>query len=374
MERQRSVQMRPVHEVSWPPPRRSGSRRLLVIALALLLVVLAVGYSAWWFHAATRFRDGTLDWIESRRADGWHLAYAGMSRVGFPLRLGLRFDKPVVSAPAGDRTWTGSRALLSTKVFAPRPLRLAVEGDQALELGDAPAAGGERHRYSGNADEFIVDLLPGGWVPNGHLSLRDLAVAGNRAGDGFGVARLDLVSRGDPVAAAGPEVSGYAMELTVDGFRLPHSEAVPLCGEVAHLAVDAKLFGALEAGPWPAALAEWREAGGVIEATRLLLVCGPLTLDGEGTFALDSAGQPIGAMTTRIHGYEAALDRLAADRVVPAQTVATAKIVLRALARSGGEGAPTLVAPVSVQDRTLSVGPAALLRLPPLHWLDGAGH
>lgn len=373
MERQRSVQMRPVHEVSWPPPRRSGSRRLLVIALALLLVVLAVGYSAWWFHAATRFRDGTLDWIESRRADGWHLAYAGMSRVGFPLRLGLRFDKPVVSAPAGDWTWTGSRALLSTKVFAPRPLRLAVEGDQALELGDAPAAGGERHRYSGNADEFIVDLLPGGWVPNGHLSLRDLAVAGNRAGDGFGVARLDLVSRGDPVAAAGPEV-GYAMELTVDGFRLPHSEAVPLCGEVAHLAVDAKLFGALEAGPWPAALAEWREAGGVIEATRLLLVCGPLTLDGEGTFALDSAGQPIGAMTTRIHGYEAALDRLAADRVIPAQTVATTKIVLRALARSGGEGAPTLVAPVSVQDRTLSIGPAALLRLPPLHWLDGAGH
>jgi hypothetical protein len=54
--------------------------------------------------------------------------------------------------------------------------------------------------------------------------------------------------------------------------------------------------------------------------------------------------------------------------------VATAKIVLRALARSGGEGAPTLVAPVSVQDRTLSIGPAALLRLPPLHWLDGAGH
>ena len=77
-------------------------------------------------------------------------------------------------------------------------------------------------------------------------------------------------------------------------------------------------------------------------------------------------------MTTRIHGYEAALDRLAADRVIPAHTVATAKSILRALARSGGEGAPTLVAPVSIQDRTLAVGPAALLRLPPLHWLDGA--
>ena len=366
--------MRPVHEVSWQPPRRSGSRRLVVTALALVPLVLAAAYTAWWFHAAAEFRDGTLDWIEKRRADGWQLAYAGVSRRGFLLQLGLRFDKPVVGAPRGDWRWAASAALLSANVFDPQPLRLIVEGDQALELGDAPAAGGERHRYSGNADEFIVDLLPGGWLPNGHLRVRDLAVADNRAGDGFGVARLDLVSRGDPVAAAGPEVSGYAMELTVDGFRLPRSEAVPLCGEVAHLAVDAKLFGVLEPGPWPAALAEWREAGGVIEATRLLLVCGPLTLDGEGTFALDSAGQPIGAMTTRIHGYEAALDRLAADRVIPAQTAATAKIVLRALARSGGEGVPTLAAPLSVQDRTLSVGPVPLLRLPPLHWLDGAGH
>ena len=292
MERQRSVQMRPVHEVSWPPLRRSGSRRLLVIALASLsMLVLAAGYTAWWFNAASEFRDRTLGWIENRRADGWRLAYADVSRRGFPLRLGLRFDKPVVGAPAGDWTWTGSRALLSTKVFDPGPLRLAIKGDQALEFAEGSSTGGERRSYSGSADEFTFDLVPGGWLPNGHLRVRELAVAGNSAGNGFGVARLDLVSRGDPAAATGPEASSYATELTVDGFGLPDSEAVPLCHEVAHLAFDAKLFGALEPGPWPAALAEWREAGGVVEATRLVLVCGPLTLDGEGTFALE-LGRP----------------------------------------------------------------------------------
>jgi hypothetical protein len=372
MERQRYVQMRPVHEVSWPPPRRSGSRRLLVIALALLLPVLAAGYTAWWFHAATEFGNRTLDWIENRRADGWRLAYVDVSRRGFPLQLGLRFDKPVVGAPAGDWTWAVSSALLSTRVFDPQPLRLAIKGDQAMEFGDALSAGEKRRSYSGSADEFTVDLVPGGWLPNGHLRVRDLAVAGDSASDGFGIARLDLVSRGDPAAAPGPEVSSYAMELTAGGFRLPVSEAVPLCHEVAHLAFDAKLFGALEPRPWPTSIAEWREAGGVVEATRLVLVCGPLTLDGEGTFALDSAGQLIGAMTTRIQGYEAALDRLTADQAIPAHAAATAKIVLRALARSGGEGVPTLVAPLSIQDRTLSVGPVPLLRLRPLHWLDGA--
>jgi hypothetical protein len=363
--------MRPVHEVSWPPAPGSGLRRLL-ITLALLLLVLAAGYTAWWFHAATRFRDGTLDWIENRRADGWRLAYADVSRFGFPLQLGLRFAKPVVGAPAGDWTWAVYDALLSTDVFDHRPLRLAVEGEQTLELGGARSAGGERHAYSGIADEFIVDLVPGGWMPNGHLRVRDLAVAGNSAGDGFGIARLDLVSQGDPATAAGPESSSYAMELAVDHFGLPDSAGVPLCREVAHLAFDAKLFGPLQPGPWPAALAAWREAGGVVEATRLVLVCGPLTLDGEGTFALDSAGEPIGAMTTRMQGYDAALDRLTADQMITAHTAATAKILLRSLARSSGEGAPTLTAPLSIQDRTLSVGPVPLLRLPLLHWLDGA--
>ena len=364
------MQMRPVHELSWPPPHRSGSRRLL--ALALLLLVLAGGYTAWWFHAATEFRDRTLRWIEDRRGEGWRLAYADVSRRGFPLQLGLRFDRALAAAPAGDWTWTVSRALLSTKVLDPQALRLVLEGDQALEFGDAPSAGGARRRYAGSADKFTFDLVPGGWLPNGHLRVRDLAVAGDRVGDRFGIARLDLVSRGDPAAAPGPEASSYATELTVDGFHPPGSEAVPLCHEVAHLAFDAKLFGALEPRPWPAALAEWREAGGVVEATRLVLVCGPLTLDGEGTFALDSAGEPIGAMTTRIRGYEAALDRLTTDQVIPAHTAATAKIVLRAQARSDGEGVPILVAPLSIQDRTLSVGPVPLLRLPPLHWLNGA--
>ena len=219
---------------------------------------------------------------------------------GFPLQLGLWFAKPVVGAPAGDWMWAVSGALLSAHIFDHRPLRLAVEGDQRLELGDARSAGGERHAYSGSAEEFIVDLLPGGWMPNGHLRVRDLTVAGSSAGDEFGIGRLDLVSRGDPAAATGPEVSSYAMELTVDDFGLPDSAGVPLCHEVAHLVFDAKLLGPLRPEPWPAALAAWREAGGVVEATRLVLVCEPLTLEGEGTFAFDSYGQPIGATSMRI--------------------------------------------------------------------------
>ena len=210
-------------------------------------------------------------------------------------------------------------------------------------------------------------------MPNGHLSVRELGMTGEGPGESLSLPRLDLVSRGDPAAATDPMISSYAVQLTARGMRLPEYLKAPLCNEIAHLALDAKLLGGLNAGPWPEALAKWRDDGGAVEATRLMLACGRLTVDGEGTFALDPAGQPIGAMTARIQGYEAALDDLAADKAISAHTAATAKILLRAMARSSGEGVPVLSAPVSIQDRTVSVGPVALLKLDAVHWLNGGG-
>jgi hypothetical protein len=364
--------MRPINEVSWvQQPPRARSRRRLWIGLLVLLVVLSAGYAGWWLYAVSAFRDRTLAWIEDRRADGWRLDYAEMSRRGFPLKLGLRFDKPVAGSPDAALTWTASRALLSTRVFSGKSIRLAIKGDQGVEFVGATAAGGARQRYSGRAGKFAFDFVPAaGWMPNGRLSIRDLSATGEGGGESLALARLDLVSRGDPAAASGPTVSTYSVALSARGLRLAEFEAVSLCGEVAYLTVDAKLLGGLEPAPWPTSLAKWRDDGGVVEATRLDLACGPLTLAGGGTFALDPAGQPIGAMATRIQGYDAALDRLAADGIVAAHTAAAAKILLRAMARSG-DGGPALATPVSIQDRTLSVGPVPLLRLSAVHWLDG---
>ena len=202
---------------------------------------------------------------------------------------------------------------------ARKSIRLAIKGDQAVEFVGATAAGGARQRYSGRAGKFAVDFVPAaGWMPNGRLSIRDLSATGEGGGESLALARLDLVSRGDPAAASGPTVSTYSVALSARGLRLAEFEAVSLCGEVAHLTVDAKLLGGLEPAPWPTSLAKWRDDGGVVEATRLDLACGPLTFEGGGTFALDPAGQPIGAMATRIQGYDAALDQLAADGIVAA--------------------------------------------------------
>ena len=122
------MQMRPVNEVSWlPTPSPSRSRRLRWIALAMLLLLLSAGYIAWWLYAASEFRERTLAWIEDRRADGWRMDYADVTRRGFPLKLGLRFDKPVVDAPDAAWRWSASRVLLSIPLF---DSRIGPAGDQ----------------------------------------------------------------------------------------------------------------------------------------------------------------------------------------------------------------------------------------------------
>lgn len=365
------MQIRPVPEVSLNPRPRARSGRRLWFALAMLLLSLGAGYTGWWLYAASQLRDATLAWIADRRAEGWRLEHGDVTRRGFPMTIGLQFDKAAVGVPGRAWAWSASRVLLSTPVLGTSSLQLRIEGDQTIEFADS-SSGRSGQRYFGKADQFAFDLAPGGWVPNGHLAVRDLAFAGEDSGGSFALARLDLVSRGDP-AAADPSVSTYALELTAADLRMPEGAAIPLCPHVKDLALDAKLLGRLDPEPWPASLARWRDDGGAVEARRLSLACGPLAVEGEGTFALDPAGQPIGAMTARIEGYEAALDELTKDGVIPPHTAATTKILLRALARTRGEGVPVLIAPVSIQDRTVSVGPVPLLRFNPVGWLNEGG-
>lgn len=366
------MSLRPANEVSWLPlpPRRSRVRpRFIVLSAAglALLVILVGGYTIWWLDAADALRVQTLVWVEERRAEGWRIAYADLRREGFPDTLGVRFEKPELSPPdAVDWRWRASRLRLTVPVFGTRSPRLAVKGDQAFEFVEA----GLSRRWAGRAEQMSFDVQPAdGWMPNGRLAVRDLALTDGQ-GETLGLGRLDVVSTGDPAAAATADVSTWGVRIVAEQLRLPKALSTACGSEIDSLKADAELYGPLAPRPWPLAVATWRDAGGAVEVERLMLACGGLTLDGEGTLALDKQGQPMGAMSTHIQGYDAALDRLAAAQTIDPHIAAAAKILLRALARSNADGAATLSAPLTLQDRSLSIGPVKLLRVPPVGWLD----
>ncbi len=318
------------------------------------------------------FATGRSPGLRTARVDGWRLNYAEVSRRGFPLKLGLRFEQPVAGSPDATWTWSASRALLSTPVFGSEFVRLAIKGDQTLEI--ASATGGERQRYGGRAGRFAFDIAPGGWMPNGRLSVRNLAIDGEAGGESLALHWLDLVSHGDPAAAADPTISSYAAELERSGCASGPSAC--LSRSVAKWSIwrsTLKLLGGLDAGPWPAAVAKWRDEGGAIEATRLALICGPLTLSGEGDLH-PQFGRPADRRDDDANsGLRGGARPVGGERRYSRRTRRQPRRSCCARWRVGTATAlPCWWRRCRSRDRTISVGPVPLLRLPALSLLQGA--
>ena len=112
-----------------------------------------------------------------------------------------------------------------------------------------------------------------------------------------------------------------------------------------------------------------RDAGGKLEVGRLALSWAALGLSAGATMALDEQMQPMGAATARVVGYDATLHALAASGVLGPRVAQAIGGVLGLLARPAQEGgAPQVEVPVTLENRTLSLGPFPLVRLREWVW------
>lgn len=356
------MQIRPAAEMPLPPRRR---RPVVVLLLMLLVALLAAVYTGWWLAAAGRLRDGALSWIEQRRAEGVRLDFEPPTRVGFPLSVGVSFPNALAALPRADWNWHSQDVQVSAPVIGPRVLTVSLLGDQTLTLPPA-VTGGDARRLTGSAENLAIVVDPADASALGQLTARRLSLV-NAAGDGFGAGSLDVT-----LSPASAEEGGSAGGVVLDAseVRLPAAWQTPLGNSVARLDLKARLIGKMGRAVDAAALSAWRDEGGVVEIDRLNVVYGPVGIEADGTLALDRRGQPIGALSTRIQGWQAGLDSLVAANALPAYTAAASKIVLRGLTRGNGQGDGVLAAPLSLQDQTLSLGPVPLLHLPALHWAD----
>lgn len=358
------MQIRPAAEVPLTP-RRSMRRWVIPAVLMVLLALIVAGYTGWWLAAAARLRDGALSWVEQRQAQGYLLDHGQPTRAGFPFAVGVNFPDARAALPRADWSWRSQDVRVSVPVIGRRVLTISLQGEQTLILSTAPSSG-EHRSLTGGAESLALSFDPGDVGTLGHLTARQLALS-DATGDGFGVGGLDVVvSR--LLAEESDSVGGVMLNAT--DVHLPAAATTPLGRDVRRLDVNARLIG--DAG-WPldpAALAAWRDEGGTVEIDRLVCDYGPVSIEADGTLALDRGGQPIGALATHIRGWQAGLDSLVAAEAVPPYTVAAAKILLRGLTRGNDESGGVLEAPLSLQDQTLSLGPVPLFHVPRVAWLD----
>lgn len=339
-------------------------RASLGLALAALLVLAAAGgYAWWWFRLADGIRDGIARWADERRADGWRVSYGVIETGGFPGPVRIRLDTPRVTLPDGLDWQT---AELRGRVAPWAPLRVHVDGPGHHELA-LPAATALQADFEAATAEVLL-------APSGRLDHLRINLGGGTGrvvgGETFRVdaARLDL----DPIAVpadADHSTTTLTVDIVAEGILLPETVKPALGPRVGVATLAARLQGRVPPEPAMTAATLWRDDGGTVEIDRLAVEWGPLQMAADGTFALDRTLQPMVAMSTSIRGFNETVDALTTAGVVKRKDAGTAKMVLGLLAKTPANGgAPAIEVPLTIQDGVLSLGPAALAKVPPIPW------
>ena len=328
--------------------------RVHISVILATLVALAAAWLVWWQSIASTMKEQLTAWTVEAKALGWTIGTGEVAIDGFPFLLRMRLAAPAVGDGAG-RLWRGPPLSVTLRPWAPERASLTMPGQHLLSAGGEPLV-----LQMGTAK---VDLVLGG---HGLEALAadfgDLTAGGAHLGRAeLSLNRLAFA----PVTFSTPSLS---LSLTLRDL-LPAAEPPPPMGRrLVVAAVKARLLGWLPAAAPKVSVEAWRRDGGTVEVDGLTVEWPPLRLSGKGTLALDRDLQPLWAGSCSIRGLGEAIDALTGQGLVRAKDGALAKLVLGLLSRPAADGVAELTAPVSVEDRMLHIGPAALFKLPELTW------
>lgn len=326
--------------------------------LSGLVVLASAAYAGYWRHVAQQLNDGLAPWAAQQRDAGYALAWRSVEIAGFPLVIRLRLtgvtlqasrpipyaarsDELTASAPPFDfRTW---HVTAPSGVHFDAPTLIA--GIDAAALDGSIGRGGDATVIAATVRE---------------LSGRGFAL-------GFGADRFEFRLSLPARAAQGHRDAALSLEASLKDASLAAAPA-GMPRRIDSLALTATIKGIWPPGPLVPALQAWRDDGGTLELDAARLVWGATTVELDGTLALDAGLQPEGALTARVTGADQVVDAAVASGAMAQRYADFAKSVLRAIAAKDENGASALRVPLTLQDRRLYIGPAAVAALPHIDW------
>jgi hypothetical protein len=342
--------------------KRRRLRRFLAV-LILLLILLAGGWTAIWYVAAGRVAAEVMAWEQQQRAQGWTITHGTPRRSGWPMAAGVTLPGVRVSGGArylaGGVAWQAESLRLAVDIRHLRKLYWGLTGRQTVTIGQGPAIPFQATIFAGEIARSPGDR-PG--LFQLHATGLIAAIKGRGgAPQAMSVASLDAAL--DGVGAADAAGNALVVAATMTDVGLPPHLLPWLGGSLRSLAFDVALSGPMPAAAGPAAVVTaWRDAGGSLALRALHLADGPLTVDGQGRFALDAFLRPAGQADLRLAGTDGMIGRLAENGTLTRAGARAIRAVVGLMTRpTGGD---VLVAPLSLRDGVVTLGAIPLLRLP----------
>lgn len=341
-------------------------KRWLIGGLALL-AVLAVAYTGYWFWLARTFEQQLALWIDQQRAMGYRVTYGTLDRAGSPFDLSMTMKNVAIESPPSASPWQFRSAQLTLSLAPWNPLTLRLDDGRKdvsydLTVGSEPARRSYRISSAGRDTAIRLSLDGTGAT----LMLRGDPIAVDQGGE----RRADIDGLRGTIELSAPataEAVTATVDLHIDRASIGDMKDSPFGQSLHDLQLVGQIKGVLLPEPLPQALASWSDGGGTVDVTAIAGRWGPLSLNGDGTLALDRQLQPIGAFTATLRGFNETVDAaVAAGLMTPAQGTG-AKLWLNAKAQIDDAG-PKVKLPITIQDGFVSTGPVKLAQLPPIIW------
>jgi hypothetical protein len=160
----------------------------------------------------------------------------------------------------------------------------------------------------------------------------------------------------------------FVLQAKLQGLLLPQFLDLPLGHNIQELSSELKIIGDLAPSSSVANLAQWRDAGGIIEIDVIEGTYGTLKTHATGTVALDKDLQPLIAMSARFQGFFPAVNAFKDAGYIRSGDAAMAKLVLGVLSKRDRKGVRSISLPLTLQDGQLSAGPVPLMAIPAIDW------
>jgi hypothetical protein len=307
-------------------PRRRPLWRLFIAPV--LLVIAAIGWSAFWFYAASRVDVEADSWRAREAKSGRVYDCANRSVAGYPFRLEILCSDPsvaLVSQTAGQNaapiTARLGQILVVAQVYDPK--RIIAEFTGPAQISD-PAA----------QASFVAK-----WTA-GRSSVYGLPQVPQRASVVFDDPVIDRIDGAMQVPLAGARhvelhgrvAEGSPTEQPVIESVLQISQGSikglhPLLADPFDADIRAMLSGLkdLSPKPWPARFREIQAAGGHVEILQSRIQQGDLIAVASGTLGFSPSGRLEGELQTTVRGIERVIPALGIDKMldngVPQETL-----------------------------------------------------
>lgn len=334
----------------------------LLIGLYACLALGAIGYTGYWFHLADRAESEVDAAVAEWQGSGWIAAFDQKRTFGYPYRLSTELKAPVLARPQASLPWQWQGELVHIHV-QPWDLRhyiAVLEGRHRITL--SPEAS-QPLVLEADAESARASLTLDSAYQPGQLSadIQNLQI-------GFEGAVASILVAALQAHARRPATPGTLDTVVVaDQILLPEGSGGVLGREVRLLRADTTLAGPVPERLDGASAAQWRDAGGTIEAHRLTLYWGALEIEAAGTLALDGALRPLVTLQAGIRGHDALIDGFEAAGAMARDAATAAKIALGLFAETTADDPrPVVRVPITIRDGILSAGPVPLVTVPPV--------